>query len=105
MIEDDEDIPDLEEEVMRDMSSIFKNVDRTGNGVYVMASTLGALEALLAYMEECKVPVFAVNIGEGERERERENDAFLSLSLVLSPLPRLLSLSDSVSLSLSPPVL
>lgn len=64
VVEDDDDIPELEEEVMKDMSSIFKNVDRSGNGVYVMASTLGALEALLVFLEESKIPVFAVNIGK-----------------------------------------
>lgn len=61
-VEEDE-LEDLKEEVMADMSSIFKSVDRNGEGVYVVASTLGSLEALLQYLKDSKVPVFAVNIG------------------------------------------
>jgi len=36
-------------------------VDKTG--VYVQASTLGALEALVTFLREKKVPIFAVNVG------------------------------------------
>jgi len=37
--------------------------DKSGKGVYVQASTLGSLEALLAFLKDSKVPVAAVNIG------------------------------------------
>lgn len=49
--------------ITADISAVFKSVDRTGEGVYVMASTVGALEALLEYMRTSKVPVSGVNIG------------------------------------------
>ncbi|KAL3127565.1 Fun12p GTPase and translation initiation factor [Cryptosporidium hominis] len=58
-----EEIESLKEEVMRDMGDIFSSVDRTGNGVYVMASTLGSLEALLVFLKSSNIPVVALNIG------------------------------------------
>ncbi|KAF8821071.1 putative translation initiation factor IF-2 [Cardiosporidium cionae] len=61
--EETEDIEELKEEVMEDMVDIFKSVDRSGCGVYVMASTLGSLEALLQFLKGSKIPVFGVNIG------------------------------------------
>jgi translation initiation factor IF-2 len=60
---DDVAVERLQDEVMKDMTSILSNVDRTGVGVYVMASTLGSLEALLQFLKTSKIPVFAVNIG------------------------------------------
>ncbi|KAF8819557.1 putative translation initiation factor IF-2, partial [Cardiosporidium cionae] len=58
-----EKLDELKEEVMEDMVDIFKSVDRSGCGVYVMASTLGSLEALLEFLKGSKIPVFGVNIG------------------------------------------
>eukprot|EP00922_Rhytidocystis_sp_ex-Travisia-forbesii_P010458 GHVS01015323.1.p1 GENE.GHVS01015323.1~~GHVS01015323.1.p1 ORF type:complete len:462 (+),score=105.63 GHVS01015323.1:716-2101(+) len=58
-----EDLDELKEAVMSDMADIFSSVDRSGSGVYVMASTLGSLEALLQFLKDSKIPVFAVNIG------------------------------------------
>ena len=49
--------------ITADISAVFRSVDRTGEGVYVMASTVGALEALLEYMRSSKIPVSGVNIG------------------------------------------
>ncbi|CDJ62911.1 translation initiation factor IF-2, putative [Eimeria necatrix] len=66
--EKEEDIAELENEVMQEVSFVLKKVEKTNNGVYVMASTLGALEALLAYLEECKIPVFAVSIGTVQKK-------------------------------------
>ncbi|GBE60839.1 translation initiation factor [Babesia ovata] len=68
LVEDDDDIDQLCEDVMQDISSIFDNVDRTGVGVYVMASTLGSLEALLQFLTDKKIPVFAVNIGTVQKK-------------------------------------
>ncbi|KAJ1613039.1 Fun12p GTPase and translation initiation factor IF2 [Cryptosporidium canis] len=58
-----DEIESLKEEVMKDMGEIFSSVDRTGNGVYVMASTLGSLEALLVFLKSSNIPVVALNIG------------------------------------------
>ncbi|KAH8739325.1 Fun12p GTpase [Cryptosporidium ryanae] len=58
-----EELEQLKEEVMEDMGEVFKSVDRSGNGVYVMASTLGSLEALLVFLNSSNIPVVALNIG------------------------------------------
>ena len=59
--DDDED--DLRDVVMEDLQTIMKSVDRSGRGVYVQASTLGSLEALLEFLRVSKIPVSGINIG------------------------------------------
>ncbi|KAI8373210.1 uncharacterized protein BYT42DRAFT_579594 [Radiomyces spectabilis] len=59
--DDDED--DLKEEVMSDLTNLMTSIDRTGHGVWVQASTLGALEALLEFLRTSKIPVAGINIG------------------------------------------
>lgn len=68
LVQDGDDIEQLCEDVMQDISSIFDNVDHTGVGVYVMASTLGSLEALLQFLTEKKIPVFSVNLGTVQKK-------------------------------------
>jgi len=51
--------------VQSDLTDILKKVQK--RGVSVQASTLGSLEALLAYLEDCKVPVGSINIGPVHR--------------------------------------
>ena len=48
--------------VQRDLSSILAQACHT-HGVYVQASSLGSLEALMNFLQEMRVPVAAVNIG------------------------------------------
>ncbi|KAK9798489.1 hypothetical protein WJX73_000508 [Symbiochloris irregularis] len=61
----DDDLEALKEEVMEDMQDIFASVDRSGEGVCVQASTLGALEALLEFLrsDAVKIKVSGINIG------------------------------------------
>ncbi|KAI8342798.1 hypothetical protein BC941DRAFT_344964 [Chlamydoabsidia padenii] len=59
----DDDEEDLKEEVMSDLTNLMSNIDRTGHGVWVQASTLGALEALLEFLRTSKIPVAGINIG------------------------------------------
>ncbi|KAE9399098.1 hypothetical protein BT96DRAFT_994218 [Gymnopus androsaceus JB14] len=59
--DDDED--DLKEEVMSDLASLLSNIDKSGRGVCVQASTLGSLEALLDFLKSSKIPVSGINIG------------------------------------------
>jgi translation initiation factor 5B len=59
--DDDED--DLREEVMSDLTSLLNNIDKSGRGVCVQASTLGSLEALLDFLKSSKIPVSGINIG------------------------------------------
>lgn len=56
-------IEDLKDDCMSDLASILSRVDSSGQGVYVQASTLGSLEALLQFLEESKVPVSGLAIG------------------------------------------
>lgn len=63
-----DDIEDLKDEVMGDLQTILSRVDRSGHGVSVQASTIGSLEALLAFLEEMKIPVSGVAIGPVQRK-------------------------------------
>lgn len=53
----------LKADVQEDMGAIFKSIDRTSDGVYVVASTLGSLEALLSFLSDSKIPVSGISIG------------------------------------------
>lgn len=59
--DDDED--ELRDEVMSDLTSLLNNIDKSGRGVCVQASTLGSLEALLDFLKSSKIPVSGINIG------------------------------------------
>jgi translation initiation factor 5B len=56
-------IEDLKDEVMGDLAQILRNIDKSGTGVHVQASTLGSLEALLQFLADMKIPVADVGIG------------------------------------------
>jgi len=62
----DDDVEDLKEEVMSDFSKLATALATDTEGVLAVASTLGALEALLVFLRnECSppIPVSAVSIG------------------------------------------
>ena len=61
----EDDLDDLKDEVVQDMKGVLGDVDRSGVGVYVQASTLGSLEALLAFLRDdrVRIPVSGINIG------------------------------------------
>ena len=54
----------MKDEVQGDLHSILSQVDTSGKGVYVQASTLGSLEALLDFLKESKIPVMGIAIGD-----------------------------------------
>jgi translation initiation factor 5B len=58
-----DDLEALKKEVMQDLENMRKKVDISGKGVWVQASTLGSLEALLEFLKQSKIPVSGVNIG------------------------------------------
>jgi translation initiation factor IF-2 len=47
----------LREEVSRDLRKALSNIKLQERGVYVQASTLGSLEALLEFLRTSKIPV------------------------------------------------
>ena len=59
----DDDEEDLMEEVMSDLTNLMTAIDKSGKGVCVQASTLGSLEALLAFLKSSNIPVSGINIG------------------------------------------
>ncbi|KAH7568048.1 hypothetical protein JRO89_XS07G0223100 [Xanthoceras sorbifolium] len=60
-----DDVEDVKEAAKEDMKSVMSIIDKSGEGVYVQASTLGSLEALLEFLKSPKVsiPVSGVGIG------------------------------------------
>eukprot|EP01106_Pelomyxa_sp_JSP_P015469 TRINITY_DN535_c0_g1_i3.p1 TRINITY_DN535_c0_g1~~TRINITY_DN535_c0_g1_i3.p1 ORF type:complete len:313 (+),score=144.44 TRINITY_DN535_c0_g1_i3:46-939(+) len=58
-----DDLEALKGEVQHDLDQMMAKVDTGGVGVYVQASTLGSLEALLAFLKKSAIPVFAINLG------------------------------------------
>ncbi|KAF8106896.1 hypothetical protein N665_0130s0063 [Sinapis alba] len=61
----DDDIDAIKEQAMEDMESVLSRIDKSGEGVYVQASTLGSLEALLEFLKSpaVKIPVSGIGIG------------------------------------------
>ena len=61
----EDDVEELQDAVMEDMKGILSSVRRSSLGVYVQASTLGSLEALLEFLrsDDVQIPVFGISIG------------------------------------------
>uniref|UniRef100_A0A7S4P4S0 Eukaryotic translation initiation factor 5B n=1 Tax=Guillardia theta TaxID=55529 RepID=A0A7S4P4S0_GUITH len=92
VVGEDDDEEELKDEVMKDLGGILKKVKKNEDGVYVQASTLGSLEALLEFLERPgedrdgnpnpPIPVSGIGIGPVSKydvmrcgvmlERERE---------------------------------
>ncbi|CAG9791847.1 unnamed protein product [Diatraea saccharalis] len=53
----------LKEEVARELKSALSSIKLSERGVYVQASTLGSLEALLEFLKVSKIPYSAIRIG------------------------------------------
>ena len=62
---EEDDIEELKQDASNDVNNIMDTVDRTGHGVWVQASTLGSLEALLEFLKSpaVKIPVAGVALG------------------------------------------
>jgi len=60
----EDDVEEMKEEVSEGFESILADFEKQPEGVYVKASTLGSLEALLSFLQDMKIPVFDVGIGE-----------------------------------------
>ena len=60
---DEEELEDVKEECNDEFEDMVTDFASHDEGVYVMASTLGSLEALMSFLKQSKIPVFKVNIG------------------------------------------
>jgi len=60
----DDDVEEMKDNVDGEFDSILNGFEKQAEGVFVKASTLGSLEALLSFLQEKKIPVFDVGIGE-----------------------------------------
>lgn len=74
-----DDIEELKEEVMRDYENIMKGFKKDAVGVYVQASTLGSLEALLEYLRTHEPPVPVANVGIGPLHKKDVTTASVML--------------------------
>lgn len=59
----DDDEEEMMDDVMEDLTDLLENIDPTGRGVTVQASTLGSLEALLDFLKDMKIPVMSIGLG------------------------------------------
>ncbi|XP_035767734.1 eukaryotic translation initiation factor 5B isoform X1 [Neolamprologus brichardi] len=59
----DDEIPVLRDELVRELKQTLSSIKLEEKGVYVQASTLGSLEALLEFLRTSKVPYAGINIG------------------------------------------
>jgi translation initiation factor 5B len=64
VVQPGDDVEQLEKRVMSVLTSLRDKVAKAKTGVYVQASTLGSLEALLDFLgKDCKIPVAGIGIG------------------------------------------
>ncbi|KAG5590395.1 hypothetical protein H5410_040909 [Solanum commersonii] len=61
----DDDVEDIKEVAMKDMKSVVSSIDKSEEGVYVQATALGSLEALLEVLKTSGVSIPASGIGIG----------------------------------------
>jgi len=53
----------LKDEVQASFETFKKNFQQSGRGVFVQASTLGSLEALIGFLRDQKIPISGIGIG------------------------------------------
>uniref|UniRef100_H3CM73 Eukaryotic translation initiation factor 5B n=1 Tax=Tetraodon nigroviridis TaxID=99883 RepID=H3CM73_TETNG len=59
----EDEIPVLKDDLVRELKQTLNSIKLEEKGVYVQASTLGSLEALLEFLRTSKVPYAGINIG------------------------------------------
>ncbi|KAI3820046.1 hypothetical protein L1987_13902 [Smallanthus sonchifolius] len=78
----DDDVEEIKESVMDDMRNVMSRIDKSGEGVYVQASTLGSLEALLEFL---KTPAAYIDNLKEEKKKEAAEDAVFPCVLQIMP--------------------
>ncbi|KAJ4963407.1 hypothetical protein NE237_023346 [Protea cynaroides] len=93
----DDDLEDIKEAAMQDMNSVMSRIDKSGEGVYVQASTLGSLEALLEFLKSpaVNIPVSGISIGPVHKrdvmkasvmlEKKKEYATILAFDVKVTP--------------------
>ncbi|CAK9174027.1 unnamed protein product [Ilex paraguariensis] len=96
----DDDVEDIKESAMEDMRSVMSRIDKSGEGVYVQASTLGSLEALLEFLKTpvVNIPVSGIGIGPVHKkdvmkasvmlEKKKEFATILAFDVKVTPEAR-----------------
>ncbi|CDW55238.1 eukaryotic translation initiation factor 5B, partial [Trichuris trichiura] len=59
----EDEVEELKEEISNALKHVLQSVKLSERGVYVQASTLGSLEALLEFLRAQKIPYFGINVG------------------------------------------
>lgn len=95
-----DDIEAIKESAMDDVNSVMSRIDKSGEGVYVQASTLGSLEALLEFLKTpaVNIPVSAISIGPVHKkdvmkasvmlEKKKEYGTILAFDVKVTPEAR-----------------
>ncbi|XP_073282548.1 uncharacterized protein [Primulina huaijiensis] len=95
-----DDLDDIKEQAMEDMKSVMSRIDKSGEGVYVQASTLGSLEALLEFLKTpvVNIPVSGISIGPVHKkdvmkssvmlEKKKEYGTILAFDVKVTPEAR-----------------
>ena len=71
MVKPDEDLECVKELVRDDMEQVLNRIDKSDEGVWVQASSLGSLEALLVHLKRpvLNIPVSGIGIGPVHKKR------------------------------------
>lgn len=100
MVGPDDEVEDIKESVMDDMRNVMSRIDKSGEGVYVQASTLGSLEALLEFLKTpaVNIPVSGIGIGPVHKkdvmkasvmlEKKKEYATILAFDVKVTPEAR-----------------
>ncbi|XP_056444184.1 eukaryotic translation initiation factor 5B [Gadus chalcogrammus] len=73
----EDEIPVLRDELVRELKQTLSSFKLEEKGVYVQASTLGSLEALLEFLRTSKVPYSGINIGPVHKKDVMKASAML----------------------------
>lgn len=96
----DDDVDVIKESAMEDMRTVMNRIDKSGEGVYVQASTLGSLEALLEFLKTpaVNIPVSGIGIGPVHKkdvmkasvmlEKKKEFATILAFDVKVTPEAR-----------------
>ncbi|MGH0122132.1 UNVERIFIED_CONTAM: hypothetical protein FKN15_060556 [Acipenser sinensis] len=77
----EDEIPVLRDELIRELKQTLNSIKLEEKGVYVQASTLGSLEALLEFLRTSKVPYAGINIGPVHKKDVMKASAMLEHDL------------------------